>query len=185
MLTQHLTDQFLRAALGHVTREYPTKLDHVLTGPADLVSQRELHPIFFGSYDLQHSCVTNMPIGCWLACYAAIRRMRIASVNTSNTTITPENVATEVSITSPVPTPGTFEAPLWLGPGLLMLCAEFTPEPRCRNLDARVAAAGGCVRPKGSSTFFRRFTWPVQFRRTSCQHSVRPCIDHGLCTRSP
>jgi hypothetical protein len=43
-------------ALGHVTREYPNKLDHVLTGPQDLKSPHELHPIFFGSFDW-HSCV--------------------------------------------------------------------------------------------------------------------------------
>src|ERR1700722_8655191 len=56
MLTQNLADQFAKAALGHVTREYPNKLDHVLTGPEDLVSPRVLHPIFFGSFDW-HSCV--------------------------------------------------------------------------------------------------------------------------------
>src|SRR2546423_11387212 len=43
-------------ALGHVTREYPNRLDHVLTGPADLKRPRALHPVFFGSFDW-HSCV--------------------------------------------------------------------------------------------------------------------------------
>jgi hypothetical protein len=43
-------------ALGHVTREYPNKLDHVLTSDADLASPRTLHPVFFGSFDW-HSCV--------------------------------------------------------------------------------------------------------------------------------
>jgi hypothetical protein len=43
-------------ALGHVAREYPHKLDHVLTGDEDLLPPRELHPIFFGSFDW-HSCV--------------------------------------------------------------------------------------------------------------------------------
>ena len=43
-------------ALGHVTKEYPHKLDHVLTSDADAVPPRELHPIFFGSFDW-HSCV--------------------------------------------------------------------------------------------------------------------------------
>jgi len=45
-----------RIALGHVAKEYPHKLDHVMTGPDDARSPRELHPIFFGSYDW-HSCV--------------------------------------------------------------------------------------------------------------------------------
>ncbi|HZU51236.1 MAG TPA: DUF2891 domain-containing protein [Sphingomicrobium sp.] len=43
-------------ALAHVTREYPHKLDHVLASREDARSPRELHPIFFGSFDW-HSCV--------------------------------------------------------------------------------------------------------------------------------
>lgn len=45
-----------RIALGHVTKEYPHKLDHVLLGDADGLPPRLLHPIFFGSFDW-HSCV--------------------------------------------------------------------------------------------------------------------------------
>jgi len=43
-------------ALGHVTNEYPNKLDHVLLGNEDALPPRALHPIFFGSFDW-HSCV--------------------------------------------------------------------------------------------------------------------------------
>ena len=50
-LTQALADRFAALALGHVTREYPHKLDHVLNGPSDARTPRELHPIFFGSFD--------------------------------------------------------------------------------------------------------------------------------------
>ena len=45
-----------RIALGHVTREYPYVLQHVVTGPDDLRLPCELFPIFFGSFDW-HSCV--------------------------------------------------------------------------------------------------------------------------------
>ena len=55
-LTPETAGTFARAALGHVGREFPHKLDHVLDGPADARTPRELHPIFFGSYDW-HSCV--------------------------------------------------------------------------------------------------------------------------------
>jgi Protein of unknown function (DUF2891) len=55
-LTPELASYFARTALGHVTREYPNKLDHVLTGPEDARTPRELHPIFYGSFDW-HSCV--------------------------------------------------------------------------------------------------------------------------------
>ncbi|KSB87479.1 hypothetical protein AS593_08155 [Caulobacter vibrioides] len=48
--------RFARAALGHVAREYPNKLDHVMAGDADARGPRALHPIFFGSFDW-HSCV--------------------------------------------------------------------------------------------------------------------------------
>jgi hypothetical protein len=51
-----LASRMARIALGHVTREYPHKLDHVLESDADALPPRVLHPIFFGSYDW-HSCV--------------------------------------------------------------------------------------------------------------------------------
>jgi hypothetical protein len=55
-VTPDLADRFAEIALGHVTREYPNKLDHVLNGPQDAPRPRELHPVFFGSFDW-HSCV--------------------------------------------------------------------------------------------------------------------------------
>ncbi len=60
-LTPALAAQFARLALGHVAREWPHKLDHVLTADADARTPRDLHPIFFGSFDW-HSCVH----GWWL-----------------------------------------------------------------------------------------------------------------------
>ena len=60
-LTPGRAARFLRIALGHVTREYPHKLDHVMDGPEDVAGPRELHPVFFGSFDW-HSCVH----GWWL-----------------------------------------------------------------------------------------------------------------------
>ena len=60
-LTPDIADRFARIALGHVAREYPNKLDHVLTGPSDAETPRALHPIFFGSFDW-HSCAH----GYWL-----------------------------------------------------------------------------------------------------------------------
>jgi len=56
ILNQELAERFAAIALGHVTREYPHKLDHVIGGPKDLLSPRALHPIFYGSFDW-HSCV--------------------------------------------------------------------------------------------------------------------------------
>jgi DUF2891 family protein len=60
-LTPALASKFAQLALSHITREYPNILYHVLNGPEDVRSPRELHPIFFGSMDW-HSSVH----GYWL-----------------------------------------------------------------------------------------------------------------------
>ncbi len=55
-LDADIAARFARIALGHVTRPYPYKLDHVLLGDGDARPPRELHAIFHGSFDW-HSCV--------------------------------------------------------------------------------------------------------------------------------
>jgi hypothetical protein len=55
-MTPDLASRFSGVALGHVTRAYPNKLDHVLTGPQDAQTPEALHPVFYGSFDW-HSCV--------------------------------------------------------------------------------------------------------------------------------
>jgi len=55
-LTAGQASHFARIALGHVEREYPHKLDHVIDGPGDVLEPHILHPIFHGSFDW-HSCV--------------------------------------------------------------------------------------------------------------------------------
>ena len=51
-----LASHMAQIALGHVAKEYPHKLDHVLASDEDALPPRILHPIFFGSFDW-HSCV--------------------------------------------------------------------------------------------------------------------------------
>lgn len=51
-----LTSRFARVALANIEREYPNKLDHVLSEASDVRDPRDLHPLFFGSFDW-HSCV--------------------------------------------------------------------------------------------------------------------------------
>jgi hypothetical protein len=53
--------RFAEIALGHVRLEFPHKLDHVMDGPEDVLGPKQLHPIFYGSFDW-HSCVH----GYWL-----------------------------------------------------------------------------------------------------------------------
>ncbi|MBW0007568.1 MAG: DUF2891 family protein, partial [Sphingomonas sp.] len=83
-------------ALGHVTKEYPHKLDHVLVADKDAKTPRELHPIFFGSFDW-HSCVH----GWWTL--MTLRRLfpQIAEADAiaelADTTFTAEKVGVELA----------------------------------------------------------------------------------------
>ena len=61
ILTEAMASRFAAIALGHVTREYPHKPDHIQTADGEAMAPRTLHPIFFGSFDW-HSCVH----GYWL-----------------------------------------------------------------------------------------------------------------------
>ena len=68
VLTAEAAADLAAVALGHVRREYPNKLDHVLDGAADARTPSSLHPIFYGSFDW-HSCVHSY----WLL--ASLRRL--------------------------------------------------------------------------------------------------------------
>lgn len=128
-MTPELADRFAAIALGHVTREYPNKLDHVLLGPEDARGPRDLHPIFYGSYDW-HSCVH----GYWLLARLYRRFPGMASAPQIRAlfddAFTPEKVAVETAyLTRPLS--ATFERPYgWAW--LLMVAAELarhdTPE---------------------------------------------------------
>jgi len=54
-LNDEYVPRFARLALEGVRREYPNKLDHVMSGPSRLGSPRELHPAFYGCYDWHSS----------------------------------------------------------------------------------------------------------------------------------
>jgi len=121
-LTPQLASAFAQIALAHVDREYPNVLVHVLGGPADALTPRALHPIFFGSYDW-HSCVH----GHWLL--ARLTRLfpdlpeapDIAAH--FDTAFTAEAVAGELAYLD-TPARGGFERPYgWAW--LLMLGAEL------------------------------------------------------------
>jgi hypothetical protein len=121
-LTPELASRLAQAALGHVTREYPNMLSHLLAGPEDASTPRQLHPIFFGSLDW-HSCVH----GYWLLAtlsreYPALPETKdIAALFAEQ--ITRENVAGELRYLEQ-PLRGTFERPYGWG-WLLMLSAEL------------------------------------------------------------
>ena len=91
-----LASRFAATALGHVTREYPNHIMHVLTGPQDARTPRDMHPIFFGSFDW-HSCVHG-----WWTLFTLYRlhsdmveAPRIRAL--ADELFTPENIAGEVA----------------------------------------------------------------------------------------
>ncbi|RST29583.1 DUF2891 domain-containing protein [Sphingomonas ginkgonis] len=118
--------RFAAIALGHVRQGYPHKLDHVLLVDEDARPPRELHPIFFGSFDW-HSCVHG-----WWTLLTVARlypgsgeTARIAALADDSFTLA--NVAVELAYLDR-PQSGGFERPYgWAW--LLMLHLEATRHP--------------------------------------------------------
>lgn len=121
-LNAELADNFARIALGHVAREFPNKLDQVLTGPSDLATPRALHPIFYGSFDWHSACH-----GHWLLARVLRRFPDLPSagaiVAQLDAAFTEANVAGELAFLAR-PSAAGFERPYgWAW--LLMLQAEL------------------------------------------------------------
>lgn len=138
-LDAETASRFARAALGHVTKEYPNKLDHVLDGPEDALGPRALHPVFFGSFDW-HSCVHG-----WWTLFT-LRRLypdmaeAAAVADLADALFTPQNVAVEVAYLAR-PSSRGFERPYgWAW--LLMLQAELE-----RHVDPRGRVWADTLRP--------------------------------------
>jgi hypothetical protein len=55
MLTAEAASAFARVALANVEREYPRRLDQLLTAPGQEWQPKKLHPAFYGSYDWHSS----------------------------------------------------------------------------------------------------------------------------------
>jgi hypothetical protein len=95
-LTADQASLFARLALSHVAREFPNKMDHVLEGPHDVRGPRDLHPIFYGSFDW-HSCVH----GYWTLATVLRRFPEVPEASQIralfDAAFTPENVAAETA----------------------------------------------------------------------------------------
>ncbi len=113
---------FARLVLAHISREYPSKLDHILLHDADVQSPSSLHPVFFGSFDW-HSCVH----GYWLMA-TMLRRFPALDESTRmaacfDTYFTEARMAVEVDYARHAAR-GAFERPYgWAW--VLMLAAEL------------------------------------------------------------
>ena len=175
--------RLVRTALGNVTSEYPNKLDHVLTGPGDLLTPRTLHPIFFGSFDW-HSCVHAY----WLLARLLRTHPALPEAETIralfNASFSAQNVAGEVAYLGR-PSGGTFERPYgWAW--LLMLTAELSRHAGCPWSTA--------LQPLGAAfaqrfrAFLPKATYPIRagthantaFALALVSEYARECHDEAL-----
>jgi hypothetical protein len=132
-LTLEAASHFAAVTLGHVTREYPNKLDHVLAGPEDARTPSALHPVFYGSFDW-HSCVH----GYWLLGRVLRRFPDCAPASEIRTLfdrqLTREKIAGECAYLA-APDARGFERPYgWAW--LLKLAAELSRLPESRWSEA-------------------------------------------------
>ena len=121
-LTLAIASRFAASTLAHVGRQYPNAPNHILESADDLREPRELHPIFYGSFDW-HSCVH----GWWQL--ARLRRLVPSLPQASaieahfNSHLVTQNVAAEVAYLQR-PMAKSFERPYsWAW--LLALAAEL------------------------------------------------------------
>lgn len=107
-LSPELANQFAQSTLGHVGREYPHGLSHIMEGPGE-ISPSGLHPIFFGSFDW-HSCVH----GWWQLFRLARLFPELAPdvLRRAEVAFTPENVTGELEYLQSHP---SFERPYGWG----------------------------------------------------------------------
>ena len=118
-------------ALPNVEREYPNKLDHVMTDAADVLPPRVLHPAFYGSYDWHSSVHMHWLLArCRRLCPTLPQRAMIDSVFERH--FAPEAIAAEVAYVSEPHARGFERTYGWAW--LLKLADEIRS---CRDADAR------------------------------------------------
>src|SRR5687767_4080093 len=143
--------RFAAMALACVQKEYPNKIAHVLSSPADVKSPRELTPAFYGCYDW-HSSVH----GHWLLA-RLIRAFPNAPFATEAgaalaANLTPTRIAGEVAYLN---TSGRedFERPYGLA-WLLQLAAELR-----ETRTPRAAALSSALEPLEAAVVARLKAW--------------------------
>ena len=160
VLDPALGSKLASLALAHVQREYPNKLDHVLNGPEDLRGPRELHPVFYGSFDW-HSNVH----GYWLL--ATVYRLAPDSEHHGrirdllDQQLIESKIAVEVAYLRQ-PGRGTFERPYgWAW--LLMLAAELARQTtqEGRRWSAALAPLGQAFAQRFRE-FLPRAAYPIR-----------------------
>lgn len=159
-LTAELASHFARIALRHVEREYPNAPQYVLADTSELKAPREVHPVFYGSFDW-HSCLH----GYWLLARVLRRFPESGEAREIRALfdrqLTPEKIAVEVGYLAR-PLARGFERPYgWAW--ALMLASELA---RHTNADGKRWSAA--LKPFADA-FVKRFedflpisTYPVR-----------------------
>jgi len=147
-----LASKMVSIALSHVTKEYPHKLDHVLLVDEDARTPRDLHPVFFGSFDW-HSCVH----GWWslLTLHRLYPDDRIAQL--AGATFTPAKIQIELDYLDR-PLSGGFERPYGWG-WLLYLHLEAMRHPAGWGSDLELLARAFAERFKH---YLQILTYPIR-----------------------
>jgi len=94
-LEQHAS-RLAAIALANIGRQYPNKLDHVIDCPADICTPKNLHPVFYGSYDWHSSVHMHWLLARLLRLYPNLPEApQISEI--FNLHFTTANVACEIS----------------------------------------------------------------------------------------
>ncbi len=174
---------FARLTLGHVTREWPFKLDHVMTGPDDVLSPRALHPVFFGSFDWHSCCHGWWQLNRLKRLYPDLPEASDIG-RLADTLFTPENIAVETEYLER-PSAAGFVRPYGWG-WLLYLALE---EPRVAPMAAVIARRwreylGKSTYPIRVGTHFNSAFAMILSRRWALIHdpALVPVIDERAMT---
>ncbi|WP_445620194.1 DUF2891 domain-containing protein [Kushneria sp. Sum13] len=185
-------------ALGHVEREYPNLVTHLMRGAQDIAAPSALHPIFYGSLDW-HSCVHSY----WLL--VRVSRLYPTSEITARITallqrnITAEKVAGELAYFQ-APGRGGFERPYgWAW--LLKLAAELESSPHeTMQQAARTLAPLTRFITRAFIEFWPKQTYPIrtgthynsafagvmalEYARRAHHDPERTALEQVLCQRA-
>lgn len=71
-LTEEQVTRFARLALKGIPQEYPNKPSNVMESAADVLSPRQMHPVFYGSFDWHSSVHAHWMLVRLLRCYPEV-----------------------------------------------------------------------------------------------------------------
>ena len=107
MLTPELAAALVKVALANVQREYPRRLDQLLTRPDTEWRPRSLHPSFYGSYDWHSAVHMHWLLARLLRLLPSLENQIVPVLNAH---LAPRSIATELAFFHQ-PGGRTFERP--------------------------------------------------------------------------